>query len=707
MKLNLHTSKLQYSVFAQSIRQGLTLAIPFLTLGSFALLIRNFPVPAFQTFLETFLGGNLSVLLDILFQISLGSLALVLCATIGLSYGVLTGSDDFYLYPIVALISYVAFCGGIDGQSEYIFAAEWVFTSMCITLLSCILFEKGSALARRIEKLHTIGAEYLFNLTIQNLVPIVLIILLFAVFGFLLRTAFGNSNITNFGAYFFLKLFDGITGDLFGVLLYVFLLHGLWFFGIHGGNTLEAVAQRLFEHGIVINQDLLLAGNAPTEIFSKTFLDTFVFIGGCGCALSLVLTLCISAKKSHNRKLALVSLPFTLFNISEIVVFGFPVILNPTMLIPFILSPIILALVSTLAMHLSLVPLVTNSVGWTVPILVSGYQATGSMAGSILQLINIGIGVLIYTPFVKYSEKIQTQKFCHAVRAMEQLELEGEKSGTIPRFLSRISPYSYYAKTLALDLKNALKRENLELYYQPQVNADGTLHGAEALLRWKHPITGFISPPFIISLAYESEIINELTYYILEKACMDAKSMDALLSAPLNLSVNISAKQLGSADFLSHTEQIIRKYSYKNIRMVLEITEQTVLETSEPLLENLESLRSCGVQFSMDDFGMGHSSMVSLQEHHFDEVKLDGNLVTQLTVNERSRDIVSGILDLSKSLHYRVIAEYVEGEELRQILLNLGCTIHQGYYYSRPLELVNFLSHISGHENFLPSGAKV
>lgn len=104
------------------------------------------------------------------------------------------------------------------------------------------------------------------------------------------------------------------------------------------------------------------------------------------------------ARKSHNRKLARVALPSALFNISEIAVFGLPVIFNTTMLIPFVAAPLVMTLTSTLAMELGLVPLVTKSVGWTVPVLASGYQATGSVAGSILQLVNVFIGMLIYIP---------------------------------------------------------------------------------------------------------------------------------------------------------------------------------------------------------------------------------------------------------------------------------------------------------------------
>lgn len=143
---------------------------------------------------------------------------------------------------------------------------------MCITLLSCILFRRALKLSSRFDRLHTTGAEYLFNLSIQSLLPVILNLVFFAVAGYWLRTVWGSSNITNFGSYLFLKIFDNSSDNLLGILLYVIITHTLWFFGIHGTNTLEAVSRRLFEPNVTANQALLLAGSAPTEIFSKTFL---------------------------------------------------------------------------------------------------------------------------------------------------------------------------------------------------------------------------------------------------------------------------------------------------------------------------------------------------------------------------------------------------------------------------------------------------
>lgn len=695
MNLRQAMSRFQNTIYARAVRHGLTLAIPFLIMGSFALLLTNFPLGVYQDFIRTWMNSAASAILETLYQISLGSLALVLTVTISISYGHLTETDQLFLYPIVAVCSYLAFCGGIENQSDYIFNAEWVFTAMVITLLSCVLFHKILKLGHRFERLHTTGADYLFNISIQCLIPVILVSLFFAVTGYVLRVAWDSSNITNFGSYLFLKLFDKISGNLFGILLYVVMTHLLWFMGIHGTNTLEAVSRHLFEQNVEINQSLLLAGHIPTEIFSKTFLDTFVFIGGCGTALSFVLALYIASKQSHNRKMSFVALPSALFNISEIAVFGFPIIFNLTMLIPFILTPVILTLISASAIKTGLVPAVTQSVEWTIPVLLSGYQATGSVSGSLLQLFNLLVGVFIYMPFVRRSEKQETGKFKQAVRQMEQDMAAGERDGVIPAYLSHKYPYYYYAKTLSMDLTNAMKRGQLQLFYQPQISSQGELHGMEALLRWNHPVTGYIAPPVLIRLAHESGILNELGYSLLDRACLDAQVIQNSVSNNICLSINISPKQLQDPGFFDKTLEIVRQYPLERIHIVLEITERAAMELSAELKKKMEYMKEQGLEFSLDDFGMGHNSLVQLQEGCFNEVKIDGNLVSQLPNNKSTREIISGIVQMSQNLNCRTIAEFVETEEQRDMLLSLGCVIYQGYYYSKALPPEEFLEYIS------------
>lgn len=697
MKENKKTKKFYDSTYILAIKHGLILAIPFLILGSFALLFNSFPIPAYQDILTSILGGTFTKALTIIYNSSLGSIALILIITISLSYGKLNGHDDVFFYPILAIISYLAFCGGIENNTN-IFKSDWVFTAMCITLLACGLFKKTMYWARRLEKLHTAGANYIFNKAIQSILPIVFIVLLFNILGMLLRTYFGNVNIINFGSYMFIYLFKYLGSGLLGTLFYVFFVHFLWFFGIHGTNALDMVSKQLFEPGIQINQDLINNGQIPTELFSKTFLDTFSFLGGCGAALCLVLAMFIAAKKSNNKKLAKVACATVFFNINEIVIFGFPVIFNPIMLIPFIVTPLILTLISTLAMTLGLVPIVTHSVEWTVPIILSGYQATGSITGSILQIFNVMIGVLIYIPFVKRSEQRQSEEFERSIHDLEQDMQIGEKNGHIPSFLSDKYRYHFPAKTLTMDLRNAMSLHQLELYYQVQMRGDEQIYGVEALLRWNHPVCGFIFPPLLISLADQGDFLDELGLYIIEQAFQDAIEIEKI-GKKINLSINVSPKQIENASFVEYILEIKNRYPLQNVQIVFEITERALLITSDVIIARILELRKNGIKLSMDDFGMGHTSLTYLQENIFDEVKLDGSLVKRLLENERTKEIVESITQMSKRLNFHVVAEFVETKEQIDKLKEVGCTIYQGWYYGKAEPLDHFILFCNSLDN--------
>lgn len=679
------------STYILAIKHGLMLAIPFLIVGSFSLLFNSFPIPEYQAFLHTFLNGSISKVLTIIYDASLGSIALILIITISLSYGKLNGQDDIFFYPITAVIAYLSFCTGLQNET-FIFQSDWVFTAMCITLLTCSLLKKGMQIVSHLEKLYTAGANYIFNRAIQSIFPITFIIILLTICGQIMQNMFGNTNIVNFGSYIFIYIFNWLGSGIFTTLLYIFFVHFLWFFGIHGTNALDMVAKQLFEPGIQVNQTLIQNGMMPTELFSKTFLDIFAFIGGCGATLCLILAIFIAAKKSNNKKLAKVASISVFFNINELVIFGFPVIFNPIMLIPFILTPMVLALISSISMMLGLVPYVTQSVEWTVPIILSGYQATGSISGAILQIVNVFIGTMIYIPFVRWSEQKQSKEFEASIHTMELDMQEGEKKDSIPAFLSDDYHDYFSAKTLTMDLQNAMHLNQLQLYYQVQMNANNQIYGVEALLRWNHPICGFISPALLISLANQGGFLDELGLYIIEKACQDAKQIDKL-GIKMNLSINISPKQLENESFVEDALAIVKQYPLNHIELVFEVTERALLNTSRVIINRILELRNHGIKLSMDDFGMGHSSMTYLQENIFDEVKLDGSLVKHLTENDRTREIVMSITQMADKLNFSVVAEFVETEKQINILKSVGCTIYQGYYYAKAEPLDKFLQY--------------
>lgn len=180
---------------------------------------------------------------------------------------------------------------------------------------------------------------------------------------------------------------------------------------------------------------------------------------------------------------------------------------------------------------------------------------------------------------------------------------------------------------LASDLHYAARHGGIELYYQPQMKADGTPFGGEALLRWKHPSAGFLYPPLVIALAREDHFLDELGLLLIEQACRDFKRLEEACPVPLDISVNITPDQLNRPDFTGEVQKRLRAYRIPKGRLGFEITEQVALSSSTAVHQRLLELREMGLQVIMDDFGMGHGSMAYLQNAEFSIVKLDGSLV--------------------------------------------------------------------------------
>ncbi|MEG2770420.1 MAG: EAL domain-containing protein, partial [Oscillospiraceae bacterium] len=172
-----------------------------------------------------------------------------------------------------------------------------------------------------------------------------------------------------------------------------------------------------------------------------------------------------------------------------------------------------------------------------------------------------------------------------------------------------------------------------------------------------------------------------------EMSCKTLERLTKNTATPIHLAVNISPTQLERADFCDNVKAIIHKYDFGKSELCFEITEQIALIGTGVIVERINELRREGIPFHMDDFGMGHSSMLYLQNNEFEAVKLDGSLTRDMLNNNRSKNIISGIQDMSKSLNYDLIAEYVETEEQRKALSDMGCQIYQGYLYSPALPL--------------------
>ena len=685
---------LEDSKLLSAVRNGLVLATPAITCGSIALLLLSIPIPAYQQFLQRF--GVISDILTLIHGATLEMISLLLLLTISYSYEQLFLNQVTGICPIVSLCAYIAFASnGAHGFDHTVFQSTWLFNAIVVALLSSALFRLFHRVMKRYRLIRELGAG--FGGMVSSIVPACLVVLLFACFNILLTNAYGGPNFQLILSDAVTSLFTRLGRNIGSGLLFVLLLHIMWFFGIHGGNVLDEAAKTVFGSGIDVNMHLVQAGAAPTQIVTKTFFDTFIFFGGCGALLCLVVAIFIAEKRKSVRGLTKIATLPVLFNMNELMVFGIPVVFNLNYMIPFILTPLALTLVSFLAMATGLVPLTTQEVAWTTPIFLSGYAATGSVAGSILQLVNLAVGTAIYLPFVRRTQKRHLSTVKKRVAALTDVIVQCEKRGERPALLSETAELSSMVKVLMDDLRNALDHKRIDLFYQPHVNADGHVIGAEALMRWRYETGEYIYPSLVIALAEEAGILYRLEHYVLERACEDLQKLEAAFQRSMHISVNISANQLNRPDIVSDIRELVERHQIKPDSLGLELTEQTALSCSESAIDRLMEIRKLGVWVILDDFGMGHSSMMYLQNHQFDMVKLDGSLIREIQTNARSREIVSSIIHLSGSLHFRVMAEYVETDEQQKLLQEMGCCYYQGYLFSPAIPFERYVEYLKSH----------
>jgi diguanylate cyclase (GGDEF)-like protein/PAS domain S-box-containing protein len=246
---------------------------------------------------------------------------------------------------------------------------------------------------------------------------------------------------------------------------------------------------------------------------------------------------------------------------------------------------------------------------------------------------------------------------------------------------------------LELELRQALAQNQFELYYQIQMNSAHQALGAEALIRWHHPQNGLMYPLEFIPLAEESGLILTLGYWVMESACAQIKLWQQNpLTRPLVLAINVSAKQFRQANFVAQVQELLDKYQISAKLLKFELTESLLLDNIEDTIATMNRLKSMGLQFSLDDFGTGYSSLQYLKRLPLDQIKIDQSFVRDLATDSNDKAIVRTVIAMAHSLNLDVIAEGVETEEQRQRLSAKGCAHYQGYLFSKPLPIQDFLA---------------
>ncbi|MBP5649189.1 MAG: PTS sugar transporter subunit IIC/EAL domain-containing protein [Clostridia bacterium] len=675
----------------RAVRNGLISLIPVLIIGAFALVLDTFPVDAYQEFITTFLQGALHSLFVFINKATFGVLSVYASFFISRAYMKLYADEEVVSSGaiVAAMICFFVLVGAyLDGFNLERMGPKGMFIAILTGLSAPAIYVRFDHLFRkRRSYLFSAGADQEINRVLRSIIPITLTTLAFAIVNVLVTLVF---NVDSFHELFILAfnaLFSIGEVGFFKGFFFVFLSSFLWFFGIHGSDVLEEVMQTYFVPGLAANQAAVAANTVPQAILTKEFFDCFVLMGGCGTTISLLIALLIFSKSRAQRGLGLTATVPMIFNINELMVFGLPIVLNPIMLIPFLAVPLACYSISYLALSLGLVPLITSEVTWTTPIILGGFTATGSFAGSILQVFNVLVGVAIYVPFLRKFEKDAMESRLKRYDEFMDYYKANESSLQNVRLTELGNVYADFAKALTADLKHDLQK-NIRIYYQPQYNYEGKCVGAEALLRWVHPQFGILFPPLVIKLAADCGELERLEEAIIGKAISERGMVLDKFGADIKLSINVTGTIVTTPRFLEFCKEMNGQYDFNNKNICLEVTEQSVLDLDDNSLNSLRTLRGLGLTLAIDDFSMGQTSIQYLQYNLFDIIKLDGSLIKGLlSATSNCREIISTITELSTTLHMTVLAEFVEKEEQKEILHEIGCDCYQGYLYSPAISL--------------------
>ena len=302
------------------------------------------------------------------------------------------------------------------------------------------------------------------------------------------------------------------------------------------------------------------------------------------------------------------------------------------------------------------------------PLEIQGHQVT--LSGS--------VGVALYP---EHGDRLKLVQ--NADAAMYTAKRAG--GNTYALFESRMNEGLQEQLSLQHDLRHALERGELQLHYQPKIDArQGRLQGVEALLRWQHPTRGMVGPNVFIPIAERFGLINGLGNWVIEESCRQMRVWaDEGLS--MNVAINLSVHQLRTEELVPRIESALARYQVMPSQLLCEITESVAMEDIESTQRAFEALSRIGVYLSIDDFGTGYSSLSYLRQLPARQLKIDRSFVADIEVRPDARAIVSAVIQLAHQLGLRVVAEGVETEGQRDILLVLQCDELQGYLLARPM----------------------
>lgn len=436
----------------------------------------------------------------------------------------------------------------------------------------------------------------------------------------------------------------------------------LWFFGIHGTNTYNLLIDTSFLAQPLVNNFRI------GDVF-----NLFSAIGGAGNAISLVIAILLFSKDQHSRQIARISFPFACFNISEILIFGLPIIFNPYLLIPFILTPVISFILAYCVIATGTLPFIECNLSWITPPIINSWQVSnGNIYVLLFQLVIIIMGIFIYRPFIIVSHLYNNER---------------EVAEDLAKNLSVLGEYNYHTlkpqintnintKSAQNTLIENILTGNLHLHYQPILKSCGLkIEGIEALLRLENS-SGELCKPDFLEEVKRGSIAEVIHLWIINRLIDDIESWREKDFKP-KIFVNFNAELLYSEEF---TDRFIKSLCEYNDQIVIEIKERALIDRGSVSIKNIKKIHDNNFRIILDDYGHRHSTLQALFNIQIDGVNIDNTLLKDF--NPQLAAIYYGqITELCHNLGLKVRAKGIETKEQEALVKRAGADTLQGWLY--------------------------
>lgn len=471
--------------------------------------------------------------------------------------------------------------------------------------------------------------------------------------------------------------FYAIGNDAF-LFIRMLFIHAFWSIGLHGVNTFDLLVNSHLLSSVLTS---LTAQNVDPGINHQAidfnFYNLFVLHGGAGSVLCLCIALIIASSDKHAKRIGLISFPFVIFNISEILIFGLPIIFNRILLIPFFIVPIVNYLMAYMVYTADVLNFSHMTPSWTTPIFVNSYLAgNGSWLGPAVQMAQLITGIAIYWYFVKKYTLAQSSSKSIS-RLINSLDLPEEIGKTGDQGFYKAQKKIIQAHTQLNDIITILEKHKLEMFYQPKRHAKGAkLQHFEGLLRMRLSPTE-VRGPFFLSTLEEAGFASVIDLWVCDAVKRDIDHWRSLDLHPI-ISINLHPDTVSNPALVRMIGDKMQGYPVD-----FEIIERGDVST-EAVVKNITHLRSQGFKVALDDFGAGYSGFGVINTVPLDTLKIDKSLL-DATSHAAGREVFQASIRLCKQLKMTSVVEGVETEAQMQYAIQSGIDYLQGYHTGRPM----------------------